>query len=884
MTPPSRFAGWGRVAEALREMATEPRAAAAGPQALNEGQRRSLRAVADRLAHHGLLVADEVGMGKTRIAVMTAKAVIEAGGRVAVLIPPGLGYQWVDEFKHGQVTCKPVLRSLKQYLDAWAVDEAAPAHPPARPWSSQQVLLISHSFTNWRLGARAEAWRWALLPEVYAHWRAATTGRLPHGYHGHDSLDDARARRAAADIVQTAKRAAGSATRQLLDQLIEGTPWKRSLEPAEYAKTGELRHWLEQAVGLGLGHFDLVVIDEAHKSRGEESGLTRLLDHVVLGQPEARRFGMTATPIELAATQWHHTLQRIGVDAAPYETVIQAYAEAVEQVRALPAQAEARGRFADAAQRFHAALSPYVLRRDKREAESVIAFHEGTGLPAHAYREQRPVRVPMASLTPPWARALCAAEALSLMGAQAVGGAAQRLRLSLGNGHGLSAVLDAATPATNDDTGPSDATRPPPALADPEATEAPADKSPARAAYWLGLMQSAFDGSADALYEHPGLRAAILALETAHAEGEKVLVFGRFTRPMEALVRMLNARALLRNLDRDLPWAQSTLDDEEWQAVQWAHRDLGRPGPFDRQALQAQLRAQYKALEDTRERLREGLERRLARGLAQMPINPLLLALLQALARDPKLSRSTLAVALHEHLGPDAETCSDLACAQGFEDLIHALADRDEGDRNHDGTFDDAEAEDLWASILERLHEEYAAPTGSFARLMNGNTPQPTRRLLQLAFNRPHGFPRVLVAQSMVGREGLNLHRACRTVLLLHPEWNPGVVEQQIGRVDRVGSLWEQLLRRAQQEGWPPDQWPRIRVWPLIFQGTYDEYNWHVLQRRWDDLRSQLHGVILPESVHTEDPEFNHWVEAVNAQAPSFSPRAEPGDHGAVHP
>lgn len=59
---------------------------------------------------------------------------------------------------------------------------------------------------------------------------------------------------------------------------------------------------------------------------------------------------------------------------------------------------------------------------------------------------------------------------------------------------------------------------------------------------------------------------------------------------------------------------------------------------------------------------------------------------------------------------------------------------------------------------------------------------------VQLAFNRSHSMPRVLVAQSMAGREGLNLHRACCHVLLLHPEWNPGVVEQQIGRIDRVCS------------------------------------------------------------------------------------------------
>ena len=48
---------------------------------------------------------------------------------------------------------------------------------------------------------------------------------------------------------------------------------------------------------------------------------------------------------------------------------------------------------------------------------------------------------------------------------------------------------------------------------------------------------------------------------------------------------------------------------------------------------------------------------------------------------------------------------------------------------------------------------------------MYGGTAPATRRLVQLAFNRPNSFPRVLVAQSMVGREGLNLHRACRIVV-----------------------------------------------------------------------------------------------------------------------
>src|SRR5208337_4073033 len=104
-----------------------------------------------------------------------------------------------------------------------------------------------------------------------------------------------------------------------------------------------------------------------------------------------------------------------------------------------------------------------------------------------------------------------------------------------------------------------------------------------------------------------------------------------------------------------------------------------------------------------------------------------------------------------------------------------------------------------------------------FARLMFGETRPESRRMIQLAFNRPNSFPRVLVAQSLVGREGLNLHNSCRIVVLLHPEWNPGVVEQQIGRVDRVDSHWCKQLKAAIASNSPVDRLPRIEVRPVIF-------------------------------------------------------------------
>jgi hypothetical protein len=78
----------------------------------------------------------------------------------------------------------------------------------------------------------------------------------------------------------------------------------------------------------------------------------------------------------------------------------------------------------------------------------------------------------------------------------------------------------------------------------------------------------------------------------------------------------------------------------------------------------------------------------------------------------------------------------------------------------------------------------------------------------------------VLIAQSQVGREGLNLHEQCRDIVLLHPEWNPGVVEQQIGRVDRLSSRWCKDFDVWKEAGAVGDP-PRIEIRPIMFMGTY---------------------------------------------------------------
>lgn len=830
-----KFEGWGAVGEYLRLQASH-----AGSW-LNEGQCASLSAIADRLPDNGIILADEVGMGKTRIAVSLARAVTAAGGRVALLVPPGLGFQWQDEFNHGGIQGNPsILRSLWGYLEAWA-DEGA-----LNPWFDHSIVTLSHAFANWRLSESSQTWRWEMLPMLYAQWRKIETGRLPRG--SDKDHRDAWVKNAATSICTRIGTDESSPALQAMRAITENTPWPGALEPSEYSRDASLRPFLEKAVGLGLGVFDLVIIDEAHKSRGQESGLSRLLENIILHSADARRFAMTATPVELDVSQWKQTLLRIGVTSADkVDESIKAYAEAVRQVRQCwRSNEDARQNYAIAARAFQAALSPYLLRRDKRQDEAVQQFMRATGETHDSYRRENEILIKTNELPPAWREAICAAEALALV-SERDDWMAKRLRLTIGNGHGIAAILDQVEHDEKEDKAQEDAdSKSVPAEQTSETNPALSmdvaknrtGKRQQRAEWWRSLMSRAFSGEGDGLYEHPAILKAVDEIELCMNMGEKVLVFGRFTRPMRALVDLLNARAMLHALESGTPWPQSKVHEMERESVEVAHRQLSCEIPFEE--IDKHLEEQYRRTENRRARLRDQLFNLIDSGLCEQQADAK--ALLNAARNTKNDTRALLTRALDElmespeHFEPDQ-------CANAFVDLMTALRNRDEGDADGDGMLDEEEAENIWGTLEQRIGDEYGTQRGSFARLMNGETAHPTRRILQLAFNRERSFPKVLIAQSLVGREGLNLHRACRIVVLLHPEWNPGVVEQQIGRVDRVESRWARELRAAIENG---SEIPRIEIRPVIFAGAYDEHNWKVLRERWDDLRAQLHGVVVP--------------------------------------
>lgn len=839
------------VARHLEELAKNP------PLPLKEGQKASLLAIAKRLPQNGVILADEVGMGKTRVAVCLALAVQKAGGRVAILVPPGLGYQWNEELQQVGVQVPPLLRTFFQYLEAWSDPENL------RPWFDQSILVISHKFTNWRLGANAVPRRWNLLPEVYASRRRMNCNRWPRGYKGYregDLLGDER--------VQSAAQHIAKYNGDRLDAILTTVVWNDELlDGANYSKGEKFRPLLEQVVGLGLGFFDLIIIDEAHKARGMETCLSTLLERVVQPSACARRLAMTATPIELHNEQWEQMLQRLRVDEVIIQNItksINNYQQAVDNLRLRPNEKDCRQAFATASEACQNALSPYLLRRDKREEESIIAFQHLSGEGYYAYRSWEPIEITPSGQTPVWKEAICAAEAMSFCARShrndenaAQNRNANTVRLTVANGHGLAAMVDHILEEEN---------------IEPVQAQ---NKRAARLDWWLKVLGRTFANGDDALFSHPAILAAVNRIEEISKAGEKVLVFGRFNRPLQALTRLLNAREMLHSLDEERPWPQSTVREEEKAAVAAAWSQLNRGKDFNLIKLNEKLKKQYTKLENQRSDYPEKLMEKIKEGLLKDGRYAKFFKNFQ----DNKEIQKYLIRAIQHMLGLDLSTLEPADCTQAFIELMDAAG---EPEKVIDIVGDREEAEEDsspdWESILQRLVTEYSdedyGGRAKYARFMSGQTEMPGRRFLQAAFNSKRSSLKVLVAQSMVAQEGLNLHRACRNVLILHPVWNPGTLEQQIGRIDRIGSLWEQKLRnyiehrkKAGEKENPAQVIPRLRVHAVIFRDTYDQYNWNVLLRRRADLQAQLNGIILT----SEEVPLDIRNE-INSQAPNFSP------------
>lgn len=839
---------WNEVANILDRIV-----AASDDTLLDHGQKASVAELACRIraGQRSALLADEVGMGKTRIAAALIAAVREAGGRSAIVLPAGLGAQWQQELKRFNPDDKTLLplRSYDGFIagflqdtDAegserrirshkeWLLDRRQQRELPEEGWAAEQTIMISHSFANMQFPNRgkgpAGGWRRELLPNVVRQIQGRRRNFMRDSFHSGEVGYVYASRRAARHIAQTIL------DHNLPREAIDGNQ--------KWLSADDYKSRILPLIGYGLGQFDLIVVDEAHKARGADSSLSRILGPVSWESDDPFRLGMTATPVELDSSQWIDTLERLNgrdddqdiTTLAELTEWITGYVDVVQRIQTEELDEALTGDFEASARKFSAALRPYVLRRDKRSDPEFIAFKDRHG----DYREVTdiPVSPEKEGFTRDWLRRFCAAEALSLLPQDNPRVKRVRLAVAQGYGFGFGAADDEDSPL-----GMTDANLVGPA----------------------GFWGEAFAAKDKDIYSHPAILAAVRQIEAYTRADEKVLVFGRFLAPMNVLTRLLDAREMLRRLRDGQHWPASGVGENNVAAVIAALKDpdLAVAGGID--AIDTMLKTRYHLWAGER---RAELAR-LHRELEELALEGGAAAFLSELLRHEDGKQDLQMGALLEALGSRRDVADAYWTGREMLDLFEKLLLELAGD-------DETESSDTQKARLDAYLNDYSGREGNFARMMSGTTAPQTRRMLQSAFNRPSSWPMVLIAQSRVGREGLNLHEACRTVVLLHAEWNPGIVEQQIGRVDRKNSLWLREWRNWNDhgDGLPP----RIRVHPVVVSGTYDDHNWQVLKARWLQLRAQLHGdVFRPDTGRSnEGDDKRTCVERVRRAVPDFSP------------
>ncbi len=112
-----------------------------------------------------------------------------------------------------------------------------------------------------------------------------------------------------------------------------------------------------------------------------------------------------------------------------------------------------------------------------------------------------------------------------------------------------------------------------------------------------------------------------------------------------------------------------------------------------------------------------------------------------------------------------------------------------------------------------------------------------------LAFNTPF-YPEVLVASSVMA-EGVDLHLDCRHTIHHDLDWNPSVLEQRTGRLDRLGS-------KAELTGNP------IVVYEPYVEGTQDEKQFRVVKDR-----ERWFNVVMGEKMELDEWTTDRLAERV---------------------
>jgi hypothetical protein len=135
--------------------------------------------------------------------------------------------------------------------------------------------------------------------------------------------------------------------------------------------------------------------------------------------------------------------------------------------------------------------------------------------------------------------------------------------------------------------------------------------------------------------------------------------------------------------------------------------------------------------------------------------------------------------------------------------------------------------------------------------LVDGSTDPTSRGRTFVGFNTPL-LPDILICTS-VGAEGIDLHRHCRNVVHYDLAWNPAVLEQRTGRVDRIGSKAQRDRLRASDAPMAPF----LEVGVPFLAGTYDERMFEELRTRAQIFEVLTGGDVSAGNVEGRDDADN---------------------------
>ena len=206
----------------------------------------------------------------------------------------------------------------------------------------------------------------------------------------------------------------------------------------------------------------------------------------------------------------------------------------------------------------------------------------------------------------------------------------------------------------------------------------------------------------------------------------------------------------------------------------------------------------------------------------------------------------------------DHEDGSGMSWQTKFDAFIHFLCTRcGEDERKH--ILDDLTRVDTGDhSAAEDQHErddDTEGRTIANVGLCSGATKMEIRVRRMRAFNTPF-FPDVLVCSEVMG-EGVDLHRCCRHVIHHDLAWNPSDIEQRTGRIDRLG---------CKAEG----RHPIVAYLPYL-GGAADERQFKVMRDREQWFQVVMGQQEVEKLITAESVEQSHALPKTIAESLAFN-------------